>query len=225
MATDGGLLHGKAVVVTAGGTREPIDPVRFLGNRSSGKMGNALAHAARDAGARVHLITTVSAPADLTGITTEAVGTADQMNTAVHAALKPGSILIMAAAVADYRVESVAPDKIHKTEAGLTLHLVPTIDILKGLAHDPVREQVFIVGFAAETNDAIASGQSKVRAKNLDLCVINDVSIPGIGMGADDNAVTIVDKDGIVDEMARAPKDVVAREIIRVIASRLPART
>lgn len=215
-------LAGRTVVVTAGGTREPIDPVRYLGNRSSGKMGNAVAVAAAARGAQVTLVTTVSAPRDHPGISVVAVDTAEQMNLAVRAALPGAAVLVMAAAVADYRLADVAPTKIKKRE-GLTLTLVPTVDILRSLATDPLRDGVLVVGFAAETEDAERNAVGKLAAKRLDLIVLNDVSRSDIGMGSDDNEVTVFDATGAVAHLATSPKSVIAAALLDLIEERLPA--
>lgn len=212
-------LAGRGVVVTAGGTREPIDPVRFLGNRSSGRMGNAIAVAAADRGATVTLVTTVAAPAD-PRITVVDVDTADEMHAAVRSALTGAAVLVMAAAVADYRVAEVTPRKLKKRDA-LTLELVPTVDILRTLATDPVRDGVLVVGFAAETDDLEANAARKLLEKRLDLIVLNDVARPGIGMGTEDNAVTVLDAAGIVAEIDRRPKAEVAGSLLDIIESRL----
>lgn len=207
------------MVVTAGGTREPIDPVRYIGNRSSGKMGNALAAAAHEAGANVTLITTVP-PQAANDMTVVAVETAADMRAAVNNALTPAAILIMAAAVADYTPASPQAKKIKKSEHTWALELTPTVDILAELGKDGRRNEWFVVGFAAETDDAVANGRAKVGAKNLDLCVINDVSKPGIGMGADDNEVIVVDQAGTVAEFGKASKTEIATHLLAVIAER-----
>ena len=212
-------LAGCRVVVTAGGTREPIDPVRFLGNRSSGRMGNAIAVAAAERGADVTLVTTVVAPVDAR-ITVVEVETAAEMHAAVRAALTGAAVLVMAAAVADYRVVDVATRKLKKRDA-LTLELVPTVDILRALVTDPARDGVMVVGFAAETDDLAANAARKLREKNLDLIVLNDVAATGIGMGAHDNAVTVLDADGLVAEVDRRPKAEVAMALLDIIESRL----
>jgi phosphopantothenoylcysteine decarboxylase/phosphopantothenate--cysteine ligase len=214
-------LNGDVVVVTAGGTREPIDPVRFVGNRSSGKMGNELAAAAAKAGATTVLITAAEAPPETPGVEVIRVDTADEMNAAVHAALPGARILIMAAAVADWRPVGVASHKLKKRPGKWTLELVPTVDILTALRDDEARRGVFVVGFAAESEDALANAQTKLRDKALDLIMVNDISRSDIGMGADDNEVTVIDTEGVVETIARAPKPAVANAILRVIRSRL----
>jgi phosphopantothenoylcysteine decarboxylase/phosphopantothenate--cysteine ligase len=215
------FLAGLRFVITAGGTREPIDPVRFVGNRSSGKMGNALAAAVLADGATVTLVTAAPEPASQAGLEVVPVETADQMHAAVRAALPGARVLVMAAAVADWRPRDVATQKLKKGATTLTLELVPTVDILRSLAGDPVAAGVFRVGFAAETEHVIEHAQAKLASKELDLIVVNDVSQAGIGMGADDNEVTVIDRDGGSLTIARAHKDVVARAIVRIIAERL----
>lgn len=214
-------LTGRRVVVTAGGTREPIDPVRFLGNRSSGKMGNALAAAALGAGAQVTLITAAEPLAPAPGLEVVPVETAAAMGSAVRHALAGAAMLIMAAAVADYRPRRVSPRKIKKTEGTWLLELEPTVDILASLRDAPERQGVFVVGFAAETSDLLENAEGKLRDKGLDLIVLNDVSRSDIAMGSDANEVTLIDRTGIVATITRAPKDAVAAEILRVIRTRL----
>ncbi len=213
-------LAGRVVVVTAGGTREPIDPVRYLGNRSSGKMGNAIAVAAAARGARVTLITTVTPPSTTADLTVVTVDTADEMNAAVRSVLADAAVLVMAAAVADYRVAEVAPRKLKKRD-GLTLSLVPAVDILRSLATDPLRHGVFVVGFAAETDDTHANALRKLTEKRLDLVVLNDVSRPEFGMGSEANEVTVFDANGLVAHLAVRPKPLVAAALLDIIEERL----
>jgi phosphopantothenoylcysteine decarboxylase / phosphopantothenate---cysteine ligase len=214
-------VDGLRFVVTAGGTREAIDPVRFIGNRSSGKMGNELAAAAIRQGASVTLVTAAPAPPPQAGLEVVEVETADEMHAAVRDALPGARVLIMAAAVADWRPRDVAHHKLKKGADTLTLELVPTVDILRSLRGDHVATGVFVVGFAAETEHVIENAQAKLDAKELDLIVVNDVSRDGIGMGADDNEVTVIGRDGTLRTIARAPKSVVADAVVRIIASRL----
>jgi len=218
---EAGSLAGRGVVVTAGGTREPIDPVRYLGNRSSGKMGNALAEAAALQGARVTLVTTVDAP-DTPAIDVVHVETAEEMRAAVRRELARADLLLMAAAVADYRPVIRSPIKLKKRNEEWALPLVPTTDILTSLRAEPWRSAVLVVGFAAETDDLLPNAQRKLREKGLDLIVLNDVSRSDIGMGSDDNEVTIIDSTGIVAHVARAPKAQVAADILSLVAGRLP---
>lgn len=214
------LLDGKRVIVTSGGTREPIDPVRYLGNRSSGKMGNALAQAATRLGARVTMITTVD-PSVAPEVEIIRVGTAREMHAAIREALPGSDVLLMAAAVADYRPAQPSPNKLKKRNVEWPLVLVPTDDILASLRDDTARNGVFVVGFAAETDDLLANAQGKLRAKGLDLIVLNDVGRPDIGMGADENEVTVIDAAGIVAQIDRSPKSRVADQVLRIVAARL----
>lgn len=185
-------LAGKKVVVTAGGTQEPIDPVRFVGNHSSGKMGYALAEAARERGASVVLVSAPSALAAPAEVETVRVQTARQMQAAVRSALAGADVLLMAAAVADYRPEDTAGQKIKKTGAALTLRLVPNPDILAEVGEDPAFARVLKVGFAAETENLLQNAADKLRRKRLDLLVGNDVSSPDSGFGADTNRVVLL---------------------------------
>ena len=210
-----GALRGKRVVITAGGTHEPLDPVRFIGNRSSGAMGYALAAAARDAGADVTLISGPATVAEPRAVTLVRVESAQDMHDAVHAAVNAGcDILIMAAAVADYTPESVADNKIKKTASDgntLTLHLRQTTDILGSLA----QHNGFIkVGFAAETTDIEHYALDKLARKNLDLIVANDART---ALGAADNAVTVYAADGRTWQIERQPKPAVAQHILAII--------
>ena len=158
-------LSGLRFVVTAGGTREPIDPVRFIGNRSSGKMGNALAAAALHHGAAVTLVTAGPAPAATAGLEVVAVETADDMHAAVRAALVGARALVMAAAVADWRPRAVAGNKLKKGADTLTLEFVPTVDILRALRDEKAAQGVFVVGFAAETEHVIDNARAKLESK------------------------------------------------------------
>jgi phosphopantothenoylcysteine decarboxylase/phosphopantothenate--cysteine ligase len=215
---------GLRFVITAGGTREPIDPVRYIGNRSSGKMGNELAAAAIRRGATVTLITAAVAPSAQPGLDVVPVETAGDMDVAVRAALPGARVLIMAAAVADWRPRDVAGQKLKKGSSTLTLELVPTVDILASLRDDAAANGVFRVGFAAETEQVIEHAQAKLSAKQLDLIVVNDVSQTGIGMGADDNEVTVIDRDGGWQTIARAPKSAIADAILMVVAGKLAGK-
>jgi phosphopantothenoylcysteine decarboxylase/phosphopantothenate--cysteine ligase len=214
-------IAGLRFVITAGGTREPIDPVRYLGNRSSGKMGNELAAAAIRRGATVTLVTAGQPPAPRAGLEVVAVETADEMHAAVRAALPLARVLVMAAAVADWRPRAIATEKLKKGASTMTLELVPTVDILRALRDDGAAAKVLRVGFAAETEHVIANARAKLAAKGLDLIIVNDVSQPGIGMGADDNEVTVIDSDGAAQTIERATKTVVAEAIVEIIARRL----
>jgi len=214
-------LRGARVVVTAGGTREPIDPVRYLGNRSSGKMGNALACAAAECGARVTLVTTAAAPEDHR-INVVHVETADAMLAVLRMHISGAEVLLMAAAVADYRPEQVAAGKLKKRNEPWELRLVPTVDVLHTLRDLPERNGVFVVGFAAETDEMVSSAQRKLHDKGMDLIAVNDVSRGDIGMGADHNELTVLDAAGLVEVIRRAPKAEVAARLLEIVASRLP---
>jgi phosphopantothenoylcysteine decarboxylase / phosphopantothenate---cysteine ligase len=208
------------VVVTAGGTREAIDPVRYLSNRSSGKMGFALTRQAAKRGASVVLITTKSPPHIDGDVAVREVESAEQMRAAVLESVEPGSVLLMCAAVADYTPVNPSTNKIKKTGPTRTLELVRTRDILREVAALESRPQLFLVGFAAETDDPVTNAISKLTDKNLDLIVLNNVSNPEIGMGSDDNAVTIIDSTGVVASIDKSPKDDVARAIVDVVWQR-----
>jgi phosphopantothenoylcysteine decarboxylase/phosphopantothenate--cysteine ligase len=217
---EGRWLHGRRVVITSGGTREPIDPVRYIGNRSSGKMGLALAHEALRLGARVTLVTSAPAPAPQPNLGVVEVETAAQMLAAVRYAVVDADVLIMAAAVADYRPAEFADRKIKKRAEAMSLALVPTVDILRSLRDEHAGRQrghLCVVGFAAETDDLLANAQRKLEEKGLDLIVANDVNGSDVGMGADDNAVTIIGPAGVVAEVKRAPKAEVARAVFEAI--------
>ena len=211
-----GPLAGRRVVVTAGGTREPLDPIRFLGNRSSGQMGYALARAARDQGAQVTLITTASL-ATLFGVQHVAVETATQMRDACLEEVARADLLLMAAAVADYRPAVEAMHKIKKGQEGLTLELVRTPDILAEIGAVRRDDQV-IVGFAAETENLVDNAQDKLQRKRLDLIVANDARQ---AMGASMNEVILIGADGVVQELPLLPKEEVAEKVLDRVADLL----
>jgi phosphopantothenoylcysteine decarboxylase/phosphopantothenate--cysteine ligase len=218
-------LSGRRVLVTAGGTREPIDPVRFLGNRSSGKQGYALAAAARARGAEVTLVSTVGAerPAPA-GVVVVAVETAEQMAAAVAAHSAAADVIIMAAAVADFRPKGVADRKLKKADGIPELVLEPTPDILGALAASPRRGQL-VVGFAAETAAGPQLGdlaRDKLRRKHLDLVVANDVSAADAGFGHETNAVLIVAANGDSIDVALSDKTAVAAAVLDAVVTRLP---
>ncbi len=214
-----GDLAGRRIVVTAGGTQEPIDPVRFITNRSSGKMGYAVAVAARDRGAEVTLITTPTSLPKPYGVRVLPVNTAVEMLEAVRSTAASADALVMAAAVGDYRVAQVSPGKIKHGRGNLVLELAPNPDILKEVKGNFVR-----VGFAAETGNLIANAQKKVQEKELDLIVANDVTVAGSGFGSDDNQVTLIDRTCAVEELPLLPKRVVANRILDKIAGILRSR-
>ena len=213
-------MLGLRVLVTAGGTREPIDPVRFIGNRSSGKQGTAVAVAALRRGASVTLVTTAAAPT-LPGLEVVPVVTAAELRQAVHDRAPSADVVVMAAAVADFRPVSVALDKIKKADGVPEIRLEPTEDILAELGEAKVEGQT-IVGFAAETANVAANAQDKLARKGADLLVANDVSAASTGFEHDTNAVTIFSSAGVVDEVELASKDSVAERIVdSVMALRL----
>jgi phosphopantothenoylcysteine decarboxylase / phosphopantothenate---cysteine ligase len=204
-------LAGVSVVVTAGGTREPIDAVRMIANRSSGKQGYAIAAAAWARGAQVTLISTVARPAPV-GVRVVAVETAAQMEAAVHD-VGDADVIVMAAAVADFRPKTAAGGKIKKADGTPEIVLEPTPDILAGLGARKRPGQV-LVGFAAETADLVANAESKLRAKRLDLVVANDVSADGVGFSHDTNAVTLLRPGMHPREVGLADKLVIASAVI-----------
>ena len=216
----GGLLSGRSVLVTAGGTREAIDPVRYIGNRSTGKQGHALAEVAKRMGAQVTLITTVELPGPA-GAKRIDVVTAAEMHDVVMAEAKRHDIVIMAAAVADFRPVHVAEGKIKKADGVPEIELQPTIDILAALGGKKRPGQV-LVGFAAETSDLRANAAAKLKKKGADLIVANDVSAPGVGFGHDTNEVMILGADGSEVEIPLAGKESVAEAVLVAASRRLP---
>jgi phosphopantothenoylcysteine decarboxylase/phosphopantothenate--cysteine ligase len=214
---DSGRLQGARVLITAGPTREAIDPVRFLSNRSSGKMGYALAAAAVEAGARVTLVSGPVALACPERVERIAVESAEEMHEAVLGRAGAADIVIAAAAVADYAAAQPAPSKIKKRAGGWELSLRPTPDIVADLAALPRRP--FLVGFAAETEDLEANARGKLETKRLDMVAANWVGRAGQGFDSDDNALTVMWRDGGT-ELPLAPKAVVARGLIELIAER-----
>lgn len=210
-------FSGETVLVTAGPTCEDIDPVRFLTNRSSGRMGYQLARAARLRGARTIL---VSGPTHLEappGVEFVAVRSADQMREKVLEHLASATILIKAAAVADFKPRLAAGQKIKKDGKTLLLELVPTPDILKEAGLQ--KENRILVGFAAETQEILQNGHKKLKEKGLDLMVVNDVTQPGAGFDADTNIVTILTRDGLELRLDKRPKSEIAHEILNQIAT------
>jgi len=209
VAGRGGDLAGRSIVVTAGGTQEPIDPVRHIGNRSSGKMGYALAEAARDRGAMVSLIAAATSLPDPAGVAVTRVVTTAQMKEAVTEAISQADALIMAAAVADYQPKTTAKAKIKKKTANLTLELVRTPDILGEVKGDFLK-----VGFAAESEGLIENARQKLEKKRLDLIVANDITDTESGFDVDTNKVTIIDKEGKEDSLPLLSKREVADRIL-----------
>ena len=206
-------LTGETVLITAGGTREPIDPVRYIGNRSSGKMGYALAEAALRRGAKVILISAPTALKPPSAAEFVSVQTAREMREAVMAALERSTIVIKAAAVADFTVRNIADQKI-KRNGARTLELEPTEDILAEVGRKKgVR---IVIGFAAETENGLESARKKLESKSLDAIVLNDVSQPGIGFDSERNAVTIISHSGS-ESVAETSKWEVAHRVLDVV--------
>jgi len=212
-------LTGRTIVVTAGGTREPIDPVRFVGNRSSGKMGHALANVARRLGARVVLVTTASQPVD-TGIEIVAVETAQEMHDAVMVRAPGADAVIMAAAVADFRPKGAHEQKIKKANGVPDIVLEPTVDILAALGAAKLPGQV-VVGFAAETERLAENAAAKLAAKHVDLMVANDVSAPDAGFEVDTNRALLLGADGSVEATGLQSKEALARYVLERVATLL----
>jgi phosphopantothenoylcysteine decarboxylase/phosphopantothenate--cysteine ligase len=218
----GGALAGRHVLITSGPTHEPIDPVRYIANRSSGKQGHAIAAAAAAAGARVTLISGPVTLADPQGVETVHVESAREMQAAVDAAL-PADLAIFAAAVADWRVADAAPEKMKKDGGTLQpLALVENPDILATVAHLETGRPGLVVGFAAETRNVIDYAKAKLAKKGCDLIVANDVGGTGV-MGGDANTVHLVGATG-VETWPTLPKDEVARRLVAHLATLLPAR-
>ena len=214
------LLAGQRVVVTAGPTREPLDPVRFLTNRSSGKMGYAVAEAAAAAGAEVTLVSGPVALAPPAGVCTVRVESAAEMLAAVLEVVPGADLFIATAAVADYRPAEAAGQKIKKSAERLELRLERNPDILATVA--ALAERPFCVGFAAETDNVVAYARGKLQAKGLDLVAANQVG-GGLGFDRDENALTLIWADG-ERVLPEAPKVALARSLIEVIAERMHAR-
>ena len=212
-------LAGVHVLVTAGGTREPIDAVRVITNRSSGKQGYAVAEVAARRGATVTLVTTIGRPAPA-GVSIVAVQTAAEMQAAVLARAASADVIVMAAAVADFRPKAPATAKLKKDDGVPHLVLEPTHDFLVDLGRNKRPGQV-LVGFAAETDDLVANATAKLRRKHLDLIVANDVSAPEVGFEHDTNAVVILVRDGREVEVPLADKRQVAAAILDVVESLL----
>jgi phosphopantothenoylcysteine decarboxylase/phosphopantothenate--cysteine ligase len=217
-------LAGRHVVVTAGGTREPLDPVRFLGNRSSGKQGYALARTAAARGARVTLIAANVTLADPAGVDVVRVGSTEELRKATVDAAAAADAVVMSAAPADFRPVSVAEQKIKKTDDGTvpTIELVVNPDIAAELGARKPAGQV-LVAFAAETHDALANAQIKLTRKRADLIVVNEVGVDRV-FGADHNTVTLITADGDTTTLGELPKDDVADAVWDQVVRRLDAQ-
>ncbi|MBT5773690.1 MAG: bifunctional phosphopantothenoylcysteine decarboxylase/phosphopantothenate--cysteine ligase CoaBC [Dehalococcoidia bacterium] len=213
-----GDLRGRTIIVSAGGTREAIDPVRFVGNHSSGKMGRAIAEAARDRGASVVLVTTVAGDAP-SAVRVVSVDSADDMSAAIHERVGKADALIMAAAVADYRPADAAQQKIKRGEVGdISIDLVENEDIIAGVSEPNLVK----VAFAAETQDLIANAQKKLASKGAKLIVANDVTATDAGFGTDTNRITILDTDGGREDVPLMTKYECAMRILDRVAELLP---
>jgi phosphopantothenoylcysteine decarboxylase / phosphopantothenate---cysteine ligase len=216
-------LDGLRLVVSAGGTREPLDPIRFITNRSSGKQGHALAAAAARRGAHVTLVTAspIALPADVASrVTRVDVETAADMEEAMGRVASGADVVVMAAAVADFRPKASAETKLSKDDGVPELVLEPTPDILAGLAARRSSGQV-LVGFAAETHDAVERARRKLERKGVDLLVVNDVSAPGAGFDHDTNAVVILGADGCITDIPLTSKNAVAEAVLDSVIAQL----
>ncbi|NEU27651.1 bifunctional phosphopantothenoylcysteine decarboxylase/phosphopantothenate--cysteine ligase CoaBC [Paenibacillus polymyxa] len=212
-------LSGKKVIVTAGGTIERIDPVRYITNDSSGKMGFAIAKVAQEMGAEVHLIAANTSAEPPSGISLERVQSAEDMYQAVLKQWETSDLVVMAAAVADYRPREVAQTKIKKKDSVLTLELVKNVDILETLGRS--KKHQFLIGFAAETGNLETYAIDKLERKNCDLLAANDVTVEGAGFGVDTNAVQIYDRSGMVEQIPVQSKEEVARKLLTLAAERM----
>jgi len=209
-----GPLRGWEVLVTSGGTREPVDPVRYLGNRSSGKMGERLAAEAASRGASVRLVTAVEGEIELPTVEITRVDTAEEMLQACLAVLPTTRLLLMAAAVSDFRVEEPAPSKLHRTmQPELQLRLVPSVDVLARLIAERPPD-CLVVGFAAETEDVAERGREKLERKGCDMVVANLVAGAHSAMGGDMAEATVLSRDGRTLELAWQPKAAIAAAIL-----------
>ena len=222
-SSSGGDLAGRRVLVTAGGTREAIDPVRFIGNRSSGKMGYAIAEAAARRGADVALVTTVNRPAPPGVTDVVRVESAAEMADAVLARYRDVDVVVMAAAVADFRPKATAVEKIKKAAGPPEIVLEPTTDILAELGRK--KSTQYLVGFAAETERLVEQAAAKMAAKRVDLMVANDVTAPGSGFEVDTNRAVLIAPDGTTRELPQMPKIELADAIWDRVAPELEQRS
>lgn len=215
----GGALAGKKIVVTAGGTQEPIDPVRMITNRSSGKQGYALAQAALDAGADVTLISAPTALIPPKGCKLELIQTAEELHKKVFEEIEDADAILMAAAVADFKPAAYNQQKIKKEGSLKSIELEPTIDILKKLGEFKRNKKMnlYLIGFAAESENLLKNAEKKLTQKNLDLLVANDISRSDAGFGVDTNAVTLLFKNGDKEDLPLQSKELIAQKIIDVL--------
>jgi phosphopantothenoylcysteine decarboxylase/phosphopantothenate--cysteine ligase len=213
-------LKNKTVLLTAGPTYEAIDPVRFIGNRSTGKMGYALANTAASLGAKVILVSGPSfEKVNYSSIDIIKVESADEMYQAVHQYFNNADIVIATAAVADYKPATVVNQKIKKKDAKLQIDLVPTKDILASMGK--IKKNQFLVGFALETNDELVNAQGKLKRKNLDMIVLNSLQDKGAGFATNTNKITIIDKNKSIKEFALKSKIDVAKDIFKSILEKI----
>ncbi|MCQ6556484.1 bifunctional phosphopantothenoylcysteine decarboxylase/phosphopantothenate--cysteine ligase CoaBC [Streptomyces sp. C10-9-1] len=217
-------LAGRRVVISAGGTREPLDPVRYLGNRSSGKQGYALARTAAARGARVTLVEANTGIPDPAGVDVVHVGTAVQLREAVLKAAADADAVVMAAAVADFRPAAYAPGKIKKRDGveAPEITLVRNPDILAEISAERARPGQVVVGFAAETDEVLANGRDKLRRKGCDLLVVNEVGERRT-FGAEENEAVVLSSDGTETPVPHGPKEALADTVWDLVAARLPA--
>lgn len=227
LLAQGGPLAGKKVVVSAGGTQEPIDPVRYITNRSSGRQGFALAQAALDLGAQVVLVAGPTALEPLLGAETIDVRTAEQMLQAVQTHAADADVLIMAAAVADFRPKDTAKNKIKKGDGMPTIELTNTADILRTIAGQVAKtgHPKVMVGFAAESQNLLMNAEKKLKSKELDIIVANDISADDAGFGVKTNRVTILYANGEKEELPLMGKDEVALKVLEKITEIMEKQT
>ncbi|UWG99265.1 bifunctional phosphopantothenoylcysteine decarboxylase/phosphopantothenate--cysteine ligase CoaBC [Dehalobacter sp. DCM] len=214
---DRNLLQGRHVLVTAGGTREELDPVRYLGNYSSGKMGYAIAQAFTETGAQVTLVSGPTAIPVPSGVDLVRVTSAEEMYEEVLQRYNDLDIVVKAAAVADFRPASRHEQKIKKDGQAYSLELIPNPDILAALGEK--KKHQFLVGFAAETQNSYANGLDKMKRKNVDMLVVNDVTVPGAGFGTDTNIVSFLYADGRKLDLPKMSKIEIARTLVKEIAA------
>lgn len=213
-------LKGKKVLITAGPTYEQIDPVRFIGNNSSGKMGLELAKKAVSLGAEVTLVIGPNKHSMIDGVNWINVKSAEEMDNQVHKFVNKADIIIMSAAVADFKPKKVSKQKIKKSNADLTIELEPTKDILKSVGEIKTKKQL-LVGFALESNNELENAKGKLKSKNLDLIVLNSLNDKGAGFEFDTNKISIIDKSNKVDNFELKSKSAVAHDIFNKIVSLL----
>ncbi|MCK4223790.1 MAG: bifunctional phosphopantothenoylcysteine decarboxylase/phosphopantothenate--cysteine ligase CoaBC [candidate division Zixibacteria bacterium] len=212
-------LEGRSILVTAGRTQEPLDPIRFISNRSSGKMGYAIAEVARKRGAKVTLISGPSALSPPFGVNLIQVETAKEMHSAVRSHFGKADALIMAAAVSDFVPSVVSPNKTKKEKEEIYLKLKPSVDILKEMGKR--KKKKILVGFSLETEDEIKNSKRKLVEKNLDLIVVNNPNVPGAGFEVDTNQVVLIERRGKTERLPLLPKQEVAEKVLNRVSALL----